>query len=127
MGEYVLPASVVILKLLFRLAVGEEISRVSIFRAVLNFPIDLVFLGISFSVIILSYLQLDTVHPWSTKDVLSCFAILIVAAVIVTACSKSSDKLFIDEKDLPAIALFMAAYLISLAAVIFPISYLGKV
>lgn len=112
-GEYFFPGTVVLLKFVLRLVVNQAASKVDFFRALLSFPIDLVFLALSFSAIMLARTQTGPIHI-DTKTQLSVFIAFIVAAVIVTTFSKVSDHKFNVDKSLTCIGWMLPAYLVSI-------------
>jgi hypothetical protein len=57
-SDYLFPAVVILLKFVYKLAIGRSVSGVDFFRALLNFPIDLAFLALSFAAAICLRLDL---------------------------------------------------------------------
>jgi nitric oxide reductase large subunit len=98
-ADYALPGSVIALKFLFRLSIGQQVTRVELFKAMLAFPVDLAFLAISFAAIILPYMQARPENPLSTKDVMFWFLTYIVAAFVVTILTRHSDKAFAAKEE----------------------------
>jgi hypothetical protein len=116
-SEYVFPASVVVLKFVYKLALGRPVSKVEFFRAILNFPVDLAFLALSFSAIILSFLQVRGRIPISARDGFAFFLIYIVLTAIVTLMARQSDNEFeIDNHGL-CIVWMIPAYLLAIGLV----------
>jgi hypothetical protein len=125
MIDYALPGSVIALKFLFRLSVGQEVKKVDLFKAILNFPVDLAFLAVSFAAIILPYMQSRPVNPISTKEVMLWFALYIVAAFVVTIFTKSSDKAFVLEKNGVAFLFSLPAYFLSILVITLSLKAIG--
>jgi len=120
-ADYALPGSVIALKFLFRLSIGQQVTRVELFKAMLSFPIDLAFLAISFSAIILPYMQARPENPLSTRDVMFWFLTYIVTAFVVTILTRHSDKAFAEAKKeniLPAVLWAMPAYFLSILIIV---------
>ena len=87
----------------------------------LSFPIDLAFLAISFSAIILPYMQARPENPLSTRDVMFWFLTYIVIAFVVTIFTRHSDKAFAEAKKeniLPAVLWAMPAYFLSILIIV---------
>lgn len=68
-------------------------TKIDIYRAILNFPLDLAFLGLSFGIIYLA--NSDSREPASTfYEVISVFLAYIVFACAVAFTCRRSDVLF---------------------------------
>jgi small-conductance mechanosensitive channel len=108
------------------LAIGALAFRRStaalVFKAILNFPVDLAFLAISFSAIILPYMQARLQNPISTKDVMFWFVLYVVAALVVTVLSRHSDKAFVADKNKNAFFLVIPAYFVSIFVIVLSLS-----
>lgn len=125
LADYLLPATVILLKLFFRLFIGHSANKVDLAKVALAFPIDLAFLSISFSAVFLGYMQSRVSNPLSTKSVLGIFLLYVLAAGIVALFVKKSDGAFILDKHLVSVAWTVPAYFISILAIIFSIGTLG--
>jgi hypothetical protein len=120
-ADYILPGTVVLLKLFFRLFVGHSASRIEIAKAALAFPIDLAFLAISFSAVFLGYMQSRAVSPLSTGATLGIFVLYILAGGTVALFVKKADGAFVMDRHLIMIAWNIPAYFISTLAIFFSI------
>ena len=108
-----------ILKFLFRLSIEQSSTKVDLFKAVLNFPIDLAFLAISFAAIILTQMQSRSANPLATKEVLLWFVGYVVAAFVATLFARKSDQAFEADENIAAFLFVMPAYFIMLAVIVF--------
>jgi hypothetical protein len=113
-GEYIFPGTIVLLKFVLRLGLNRNVTGVDFFRAVLSLPTDIAFLALSFSAIILTYLQTRAPVRLDTKSSLALFAILLLVTVIVTMFAKKSDDNFVLEKPVACVCWMVPAYLLSL-------------
>jgi hypothetical protein len=93
-SDYLFPAVVILLKFVYKLAIGRSVSGVDFFRALLNFPIDLAFLALSFAAVILSYFQTVWIHPLSMKDSLTVFLAYVALSALVTFFVRNSENNF---------------------------------
>jgi hypothetical protein len=126
-ADYVLPGSVIALKFLFRLFIGQQVTKTEVFKAILSFPVDLAFLAVSFSAIILPGMQTRPTNPLSTKDVMYLFVVYIVIAFVVTAFSRHSDNAFVKAPDKPKSAILWAtpAYFLSILVIVLSLRAIG--
>jgi hypothetical protein len=120
--DYTFPATVALLKFLFRLFINQAVTRVDVARALLAFPIDLAFLGLSFSSVFLGYMQSRISEPLSLKAALDLFLIYIVGAAFVTVFSKLSDSAFIVDRHWSCVGWTIPAYFLSIVAVFFSLA-----
>jgi hypothetical protein len=117
LADYILPATVVLLKLFFRLYAGHSANKVDFAKVALAFPIDLAFLAISFSAIFLGFMQSRLPDPLSTRAVLGIFLLYVLAAGCVTVLVRKSDGAFVVDRHWASIAWTLPAYFISLVTI----------
>jgi hypothetical protein len=123
--DYTLPGSVVALKFLFKLYIAQNVNKVDFFRAILNFPIDLAFLAISFAALVLPYMQVRQANPLSTKEVLFWFVAYVFSAFVVTLLTKKSDHAFVLDKLKSSVAHMLLAYFISIFVIVASLFSIG--
>jgi hypothetical protein len=104
MTHYIFAILLVVFKLILKLSTARSMNRVDIFKAALNFPLDLAFLGLSFGVVYIFSMQTKQSPPASTEAVITAFFLYIVFASIVALVCRRSDALFNrDENGSPVV------------------------
>jgi hypothetical protein len=94
-----LPGTVVVLKLIVKVFVAQEVRTVEVIRALIAFPTDLIFLSLAFGSAILYNLQVNAKSGVSVPTVVG-FTLLCCATVVaVTGICMRSDKAFTTDKN----------------------------
>jgi hypothetical protein len=93
------PGSVMLLKLVFKTTIEQEVKYVDVFKAFLNFPIDIAFLSFSFGSAVLYGLPLTSMRADTVKTILTFVIACIVVSGIITLLCKKSDKAFTKDKN----------------------------
>lgn len=98
MATYLFPCSIIVLKLLLKLFVGQDANRVDVYKALLAFPIDAAFLSVSYASAIL--LAITNAQPNSMPVVTSwaIFSFGMCMLIPVIALCRKSEKAFITDK-----------------------------
>lgn len=118
MIEYVFPGTVVIMKLAFRNAVAREFDVLDFGKSLLAFPVDISFLGLSFSAISLSHVQDSMQKSLDIRVSYTAFIGCIVLLVIQHAISRASEAK-LDKAEYALMGgLAFVAYLLSGAVLI---------
>jgi hypothetical protein len=124
-AHYLLPAGVIVLKFIMKVAVEQEVNRIDFVRATLIFPIDIAFLSLSFGVAIVTFMQLRDQAVMPTEDVLLVFVGYVITTFIVTVLSKKSDKAFIRDNNMSAIGFFFLSCFLSVMVMAISLHVLG--
>jgi hypothetical protein len=92
-ADYVLPGSVLLLKLMFRLLVDQKPSVIDSIKAVIAFPVDMTFLLFSFGAATLAHDQYIQKNP-DIRMIVSLVILGVVCAFVTTKLSRISDEQF---------------------------------
>lgn len=103
MTYFVFAFLLVVLKFVLKLSTARTMTKVDVFKALLSFPLDLAFLGLSFGVAYIG--RIPNVAPTtSIHAILAIFLAYIVYACVVAAVCRRSDVLFNrDENGSPLV------------------------
>jgi len=116
--DSLLPGTVLALKLLFKLTMEQQFSRLEFMKALLNFPVDIAFLSFSFGAAVLLKSQGQGVTPSLVGVIAFPIICTTLAGVVVVLCRKS-DRAFVAERNLLAILFATIGYAVSLAVTFF--------
>jgi hypothetical protein len=94
MTHYLFALALVILKLGLKVGAGRSMTRVDMARAILNFPLDLAFLGLSFGIVYITSMQTKHLPTATTEKVLLVFSLYIAFGIFVALICRKSDMLF---------------------------------
>ena len=117
MWDLAFPGTVMVLKLLFKLFIEQQVKPVDIAKAILAFPIDIAFLAFSFGAALLYAKPPSSIHIGTIREM---FVILLLAVMILMICTvlaKKSDAAFTLNKFALMFLLVILAYLASMVAV----------
>lgn len=121
-GEYVLPGSLVLLKLGMRLFLDQEVTRVDATKAAMAFPVDLAFLAFTFGAAGMVAAAQQAADPIDMKSaaafMVSC---ALLGGAVIVLC-KRSDKAFMREKNVAAGVLTGLSYTASAFVVIWALA-----
>jgi hypothetical protein len=112
------PGTVMLLKLLFKLTIEQEIGAVDVAKALLAFPVDIAFLSFSFGAALLYARPVSELHDSTLRQMFVALVIAIVLLVCTTLFSKKSDKAFTREQFIRTSIHILIAYLFSIAALV---------
>lgn len=105
--DFLFPSSILCLKFLFKVSVNREFERVTFFRTVLLFPIDVVFLSFTFMAAVL--VRYSATSQLSVKSLMTMILWIFVLSIVTTICSLKSEAAFIEDKNCATIALWGVA------------------
>ena len=106
MGDIAFPGIVMLLKLVSKLFVEREVSVMDAAKALVAFPVDIVFLAFSFGAAILYATPPETIKVGNIKTMFSFMAGCIVIAIVITAFCRKGDKA-LDQKRFVIMGAFM--------------------
>jgi hypothetical protein len=118
-SDYILPASVICLKFVFKLVIGHEVKKVDIAKALIVFPIDIVFLSFSFGAAVLYSIHAKSPAMPTVKEAVLFTICCCLAAAFVALLCKISGKAFESDNNLVAIAFGVISYSVSVPAALF--------
>ncbi|MFS8980901.1 hypothetical protein PO002_42000 [Cupriavidus necator] len=99
MTHYIFAGLIVLFKLALKISTSRSMNKVDIFRAALNFPLDLAFLGLSFGVIYILSMQRRVGQSASAEAAITVFLAYIVFASLVALACRRSDSLFHKDEE----------------------------
>ncbi|MEX3954422.1 hypothetical protein [Trinickia sp. EG282A] len=121
MTHYIFAILLVVFKLILKVATGRSMNRVDILKAILNFPLDLAFLGLSFGVVYILTMQTKHHPSASTETVcLAFFSYIVFASAIALIC-RWSDILFNRDQNGNPIAWATGNYLLAFSVLAYSI------
>jgi hypothetical protein len=117
MWDIAFPGTVMLLKLVFKITIEQQIKPVDVAKAVLAFPIDIAFLAFSFGAALLYARPLGVMHTNGIRQMFVALVVAIILLVITTVFSKKSDNAFTLEKFKMTFLHVLVAYVLSFVAV----------
>jgi hypothetical protein len=118
MGDIAFPGFVMLLKLVSKLFIEREVTIMDTLKAMIVFPIDIIFLAFSFGAAILYATPAQLIGPGSLKKMLAIVVACTVVAVLITALCRKGDKALDEKKYKLTITWAIPTYLASLVALI---------
>jgi hypothetical protein len=97
-AEYLLPGSVLLLKLAFKLFVDQTPKLVDTFKALIAFPIDMTFLAFSFGSASLVQAQIGKAGSSDVKMIISLAVFGVLFAFVTTKIARWSDSALDQNK-----------------------------
>jgi hypothetical protein len=92
--EVAFPGSVMLLKLVFKITIEQQLKPVDVAKAILAFPIDIAFLSFSFGAAILYARPIATMRQDTPRDMAMMIVVAVALLVITTTFAKKSDASF---------------------------------
>lgn len=108
--EYVLPGSVLLLKLVFRVCVDQRFTWIDTLRAVVVFPADVAFLSFSFGAATLAQLQATGEQPIDSRFTLTASVLCVAFVMLASVSSKASERAFDSSQFIRMAALSGTGY-----------------
>ncbi|WP_175907997.1 hypothetical protein [Burkholderia seminalis] len=99
MTHYLFALVLVILKLGLKVGAGRSMTRIDMVRAILTFPLDLAFLGLSFGIVYIMSMQTKHQPAATTEEVLLVFSLYITFGIFVALICRKSDMLFNKDEN----------------------------
>ncbi|MCA6120346.1 hypothetical protein J6500_00280 [Bradyrhizobium sp. WSM 1704] len=106
-----------VLKLLFKLFIEQQVKPVDVAKAILAFPIDIAFLSFSFGAAILYAKPPSTIHTGTVREMFVVLLLSIMVLMLCTVLAKKSDMAFTLNKFAMMFLLVILAYVVSIVAV----------
>ena len=123
MGDLAFPASVMFLKFFCKLFVDQRIGWLDAGKAILAFPVDIVFLSLSFGSAILYTIPSSQIKDGATlKSIFVIIITCVIIAILTILLCKKSDAALTQNRPIITAVLFLISYAISLCAVFGAIS-----
>jgi hypothetical protein len=116
MWELAFPGSVMLLKLLFKITIEQQLKAVDLTKAIIAFPIDIAFLSFSFGAAILYSRPTSGMRADSLRDMFVALVVAVILLLITTVFSKKSDTAFTTYKKGMTFLHVLVAYLFSFGA-----------
>jgi hypothetical protein len=117
LSDLAFPCSVMVMKLLFKLAVEQEIKIVDALRALLVFPIDIAFLSFSFGAALLYAIPAQRIQSGNVRTMFIFLIIGLIGLILITVSAKKSEKLFVADNYKLMMFLSAVSYVLSLVGV----------
>jgi hypothetical protein len=113
LADLIFPASVMVIKFLFKLFIDQRVGLVETTKSLLAFPVDIVFLSFSFGSALLYAMPIPSNSPSIVKSsLILALACLCVAILTIVACKKS-DAAMISGKWSICVLFFVSSYILS--------------
>lgn len=123
--DYAFPASIILLKFIFKTVIGQTITRYELAKTAMVFPVDIAFLGFSFGSAVL-YSNQNQGSVSSFAKLVLMFAILCIAgAAAIMAMCKKSDEYFTKGLRTKAFWTSVSCYAASVTCVVISM-YMGN-
>ncbi|WLE63160.1 hypothetical protein GIY62_22785 [Burkholderia plantarii] len=121
MTHYLFALVLVFLKLGLKVGTGRSMTRVDMARAILNFPLDLAFLGLSFGIVYIMSMQTKHLSRATTEEVLLIFSLYIIFGISVAIICRKSDMLFNKDESGWPLLWTGVNYILTIFALLFSI------
>lgn len=118
MGDIAFPGIVMLLKLVSRLFVEREVSFMDAMKALVLFPIDIMFLAFSFGAAILYATPPEAIQVGSIRTMFSFLIGCTIIAILITAFCRKSDKALDQKKFGWTIGFSAVTYMVSIIVLI---------
>jgi hypothetical protein len=126
LGELGFPGSVMLIKLLFKMFIEQEVRRVDCLKAILNFPVDIAFLSLSFGSAILLAAEARSTVSSAGKTLLAFVVAALILSFLVTVMCKRSDRAFTADRNRASVGWAFLGYFLAFV-VLFASIELGSV
>jgi hypothetical protein len=114
--DLVLPGSITALKFCVKLAVDQQFDGIDLMKAALALPVDIAFLGMAFGIAVLAHSQSSGVaRAVDVKVVMALTVTGLLFSLLVTICSKRSDRAFDANRTWSYIMWTFLSYAVSFA------------
>jgi hypothetical protein len=117
LGELTFPASIVLLKFICKLFVDQRVQWLDVGKALLAFPIDIVFLSFSFGSGLLYLMPSDQIRTGTIKSMFGLLVICICVALLTTFICRRSDAALTQSRYWICGLLFVVSYCISVVSI----------
>jgi hypothetical protein len=114
MWDIAFPGTVLLLKLVFKTVIEQQMKPVDVAKAMLAFPIDIAFLAFSFGAAILYSRPPAQIANGTLRDMFIAIVAAIILLASTTAFSKKSGEAFTRERFVMTFVHIIPAYALSL-------------
>lgn len=116
-ADYLLPGSVLLLKLMFKLFVDQTPKLVDAFKALIAFPVDMTFLAFSFGSAALVQAQIGKAESPDVKMIISLVVFGVIFAFVTTKLARWSDSALDQNKLIASGLIAVAGYFVAVFVV----------
>jgi hypothetical protein len=126
MGDITFPGFVMLLKLASKLFIEREVSFMDAMKAMVVFPIDIIFLAFSFGAAILYATPVQIIKPGNIKTMFCIVVACITVSILITAFCKKGDRALDQKKFMITLGWATITYFSSVLALVYSLG-IGKI
>lgn len=118
MWDIAFPGTVMMLKLVFKLTIEQQMKPVDVAKAVLAFPIDMAFLSFSFAAAIVYSREDEVLHDLTLRGTIALVISSVIVLLLTTTFAKKSDAAFTLNRFVWMFCHVICAYVFSITAML---------
>lgn len=116
------PASILLLKFVCKLFIDQNIRLFDVGRALISFPIDIIFLSFSFGSALLYAMPSHAIGNSSIKNMFMLLVLCMIIIISIIFICRRSDAAFTQGKKIWCSFLFFISYVLSAASILCAVS-----